>query len=155
MFVACATDDFVNVLQPTYSTYRAFGFLWMVFLIVIRVLLLNLVLDTLVAAYTETSEKFEKKETNEKVEGIRRAFETFAKAGQANSETIHTHEEGDFRLSKDEGDEFGASPIFILGGISLLFTQGLIMRGLLHICFCCVFFVFLFVVFRFDTRTWS
>jgi two pore calcium channel protein len=80
MFVAGSTDEFVGCLLPTYSAFRPAGLLWLSFLVIVQVLLLNLVLDTLVAAYTRYNEETEEEEIKEKVEGICEAFEMLSEA---------------------------------------------------------------------------
>lgn len=80
MFIAGVTDDFVACFLPSYSVFRASGILWMIFLVIVQVLLLNLVLDTLVAAYTKHAEEVEEQQVEEKTTGIFRAFETICEA---------------------------------------------------------------------------
>ena len=55
------------------------GILWLIFLVIVHVLLLNLVLDTLVAAYTKYSEEQEEAVTEEKVQGILNVFQTVSR----------------------------------------------------------------------------
>jgi len=83
MFVAGTTDDFVFCFIPSYTLYRPSGLLWFVFLVIVQVLLLNLVLDTLVAAYTEHSEKTEEDEIEDKTRGVTKAYKTLAEATQS------------------------------------------------------------------------
>merc|ERR1719401_3059817 len=78
MFVAGSTDEFVGCFLRTYTAHRASGLLWLTFLIIVQVLLLNLVLDTLVAAYTRYQEKAEERDSAEAVEGIKEAFRTMS-----------------------------------------------------------------------------
>lgn len=80
MFVAGVTSDFVTCFLPSYSVFRASGILWAMFLLTVHVLLLNLVLDTLVAAYTNHAEEVEEQQVAEKTTGIFRAFETLCEA---------------------------------------------------------------------------
>jgi len=80
MFIAGSTDEFVECFLPTYTAHRASGLLWLVFLIIVQVLLLNLVLDTLVAAYTRYAEATEESNSKEAVEGIKEAFKTVSEA---------------------------------------------------------------------------
>jgi len=80
MFIAGSTDDFLDAFLPTYTAHRASGLLWFVFLFIVHVLLLNLVLDTLVAAYTGYAESKEEEEAMEIVNGIREAFRTVQEA---------------------------------------------------------------------------
>merc|ERR1740117_705245 len=82
MFVAGTTDDFVEAFLPSYTTYRSTGLLWLLFLVILQVLLLNLVLDTLVAAYNKYSEETKEDFTSEKVKGVKTAFQTLSKATQ-------------------------------------------------------------------------
>eukprot|EP00929_Paragymnodinium_shiwhaense_P023455 TRINITY_DN14675_c0_g1_i1.p1 TRINITY_DN14675_c0_g1~~TRINITY_DN14675_c0_g1_i1.p1 ORF type:complete len:924 (-),score=174.45 TRINITY_DN14675_c0_g1_i1:288-3059(-) len=78
--IAGATEDFKFVLVPTYTTYRASGLLWLVFLVIVHVLLLNLVLDTLVAAYMSYAEGKEEEEMEDKIGGIFAAYDTLFSA---------------------------------------------------------------------------
>jgi len=80
MFVAGSTDEFVDCFLRTYTAYRSTGFLWLIFLVIVQVLLLNLVLDTLVAAYTRYAERTEEKDSAEAVQGIKEAFHTISDA---------------------------------------------------------------------------
>merc|ERR1719161_974908 len=80
MFVAGATEDFTFIFMPTYTAYRQTGMLWLVFLVIVQVLLLNLVLDTLVGAYMTYTEKEEEKITGEKVLGIQKVFFSLGEA---------------------------------------------------------------------------
>ncbi|CAL1134963.1 unnamed protein product [Cladocopium goreaui] len=79
IFIAGSTDDFVDCLLPSYTSYRSSGILWLVFLVIVHVLLLNLVLDTLVAAYTKYSEEQEEEVLEEKVQGILNVFRTVSR----------------------------------------------------------------------------
>lgn len=83
MFIAGSTDDFVEVLLPTYTAHRASGFLWAFFLVIVHVLLLSLVLDTLVAAYTKYAENKEEEDCAEMVNGIKEAFQGVQEATEA------------------------------------------------------------------------
>lgn len=76
MFVAGSTDDFVQVFIAPYTKYRHSGLLWLLFLAIVQVLLLNLVLDTLVGAYSKHSEDTEEESIKDKTAGIVKAFET-------------------------------------------------------------------------------
>mmetsp|Transcript_2025 Transcript_2025/g.5861 ORF Transcript_2025/g.5861 Transcript_2025/m.5861 type:complete len:765 (-) Transcript_2025:10-2304(-) len=78
MFIAGSTDEFVDCFILTYTANRATGLLWLLFLVIVHVLLLNLVLDTLVAAYTGYQEHAEEVDSAEAVEGIREAFQNLA-----------------------------------------------------------------------------
>jgi len=80
MLIAGTTDDFVACFIPSYTAFRMSGLLWLLFLVIVQVLLLSLVLDTLVAAYMDYSEKNEEKTTEEKVKGIHAAFTTLTEA---------------------------------------------------------------------------
>ena len=79
IFIAGSTDDFVDCLLPSYTSYRSSGLLWFLFLVIVHVLLLNLVLDTLVAAYTKYSEEQEEVVTSLKVQGILNVFRTVSR----------------------------------------------------------------------------
>lgn len=76
MFVSGTTDSFLQRFLPTYTVYRSSGFLWLAFLVVVHVLLLSLVLDTLVSAYTTFSEHQEHHAFQEKLHGVSIAFNT-------------------------------------------------------------------------------
>jgi hypothetical protein len=78
MFVAGATDDFFEMFRNSYTKYRVTGILWLIFLVIVHVLLLSLVLDTLVSAYTKLTEENEEEGNKEKVDGIQQAFDTLA-----------------------------------------------------------------------------
>lgn len=80
MFVAGSTDDFFECFRNTYSQYRVSGILWLIFLVIVHVLLLSLVLDTLVSAYTKLTETNDEEGNKEKVDGIQQAFFTLSKA---------------------------------------------------------------------------
>merc|ERR1712050_205220 len=86
MFVAGATDDFFECFRNTYTKYRVTGILWLTFLVIVHVLLLSLVLDTLVSAYTKLTEENEEECNAEKVEGIEQAFETLSEATKEKGE---------------------------------------------------------------------
>lgn len=79
MFVAGATDDFFECFRNSYTDNRMYGILWLVFLVIVHVLLLSLVLDTLVSAYTKLTETNEEEGNLEKVNGIQQAFDTLIK----------------------------------------------------------------------------
>mmetsp|Transcript_59112 Transcript_59112/g.137640 ORF Transcript_59112/g.137640 Transcript_59112/m.137640 type:complete len:749 (+) Transcript_59112:128-2374(+) len=80
MFVAGSTEEFLYAFLPSYSSSRWSGLLWLTFLVVAKLLLLNLVLDTLVATYLESSEHQEEVTIMEKVKGIQGAFTTLSDA---------------------------------------------------------------------------
>jgi hypothetical protein len=80
LVIAGTTDDLVMILLPSYTNVRICGILWLVFLVLVHVLLLNLVLDTLVAAYMTYAEELEEKTIEEKVDGIQQAFHTLCDA---------------------------------------------------------------------------
>jgi len=90
MFVAGVTEDFTQVFMPTYTAYRQAGLMWLLFLVIVQVLLLSLVLDTLVAAYTTFSETTQRDMCKGKINGILGAFDTLTKAtaddGDCNAE---------------------------------------------------------------------
>ncbi len=66
------------------------GILWLIFLVIVHVLLLNLVLDTLVAAYTKYSEEQEEAVTEEKVQGILNVFQTVSRVTDSSVITRQT-----------------------------------------------------------------
>jgi len=76
MFIAGSTEEFKDCFLPSYSNYRPIGLLWLLFLVMVQLLLLNLVLDTIVAAYMQHQEKTEEQVAKDKVRGIVQAFET-------------------------------------------------------------------------------
>lgn len=78
MFVAGATDDFFEMFRNSYTKFRVTGILWLIFLVIVHVLLLSLVLDTLVSAYTKLTDENEEEGNKEKVDGIQQAFNTLA-----------------------------------------------------------------------------
>jgi hypothetical protein len=95
LFVAGSTADFVFVFLPTYTAYRSSGILWFVFLIIVKVLLLSLVLDSLVAAYMQFNEETSDKMWEDKVAMIRQAFTILCRAETEKSAN------GDGEISKD------------------------------------------------------
>eukprot|EP00420_Gonyaulax_spinifera_P018884 CAMPEP_0197916574 /NCGR_PEP_ID=MMETSP1439-20131203/82214_1 /TAXON_ID=66791 /ORGANISM="Gonyaulax spinifera, Strain CCMP409" /LENGTH=748 /DNA_ID=CAMNT_0043538605 /DNA_START=90 /DNA_END=2336 /DNA_ORIENTATION=+ len=86
MFVSGSTEEFLYMFLPTYTAYRGSGLLWLTFLVVAKLLLLNLVLDTLVATYLKHSEDVEEESTQEKVKGILDSFKTLSEATGEGSE---------------------------------------------------------------------
>jgi len=102
IFIAGSTDDFVDCLLPSYTSYRSSGILWLIFLVIVHVLLLNLVLDTLVAAYTKYSEEQEEAVTEEKVQGILNVFQTVSRVTGSSVITRQTF--------MDFCEEFSRSP---------------------------------------------
>ena len=75
MWVSASTDDFMERFKEPYLDSKVSGLLWLVFLVIVKVLLLNLVLDTLVHEYTKSSEELEEKTIENSVDGITRVFE--------------------------------------------------------------------------------
>ncbi len=55
--VAGIGEGSVDVLLPSFVKCRASGILWFMFLVIAQVLLLNLVIDTFVAAYINSSDE--------------------------------------------------------------------------------------------------
>merc|ERR1719158_1612820 len=47
LFVAGVCDEFTDILIESYTSMRAIGILWFIFLLVVHLLFLSLVLDTL------------------------------------------------------------------------------------------------------------
>lgn len=80
MFVAGTSDDFVDVFLPTYVAYRQAGLLWLAFLVAVQLLFLNLVLDTLVAAYTKYTDHKNEEQFSTQVKGILRSFRQLCEA---------------------------------------------------------------------------
>jgi two pore calcium channel protein len=87
LFVAGSTADFVFVLLPTYTAFRASGILWGLFLVFVKFLLLNLVLDTLVSAYKGFTEALGESLIDQKKNGVKGAYTTLAKAIQEEGAT--------------------------------------------------------------------
>jgi len=113
MFIAGATDDFYEKFRNTYSRHRGYGLLWLAFLTIVHVLLLSLVLDTLVSAYTKHNEEQEEKGLKGKAKGMIQAFKeltnTCAPADKKPSQGLH----GRLIKEKDFIDfalEYGKSP---------------------------------------------
>jgi len=108
MFVAGATDDFFEMFRNSYTLYRTSGLLWLTFLVIVHVLLLSLVLDTLVSAYTKLTEENEEEGNKDKADGIKQAFETL----------LETTGEGTNLVSKETflefASEFSKSPTTIV-----------------------------------------
>lgn len=80
MFVAGITDEFVDILMPTFQKFRASGIIWAVFLVLAQVLLKNLVMDTFIAAYLKGSEEERKGTSSAQASGIYDAFKTLCLA---------------------------------------------------------------------------
>lgn len=80
MFVAGTTDDFVDAFLPSFVAYRQAGILWLVFLVIVQLLFLSLVLDTLVAAYTNYSEEVAEEKFKGQVKGIINSFKSLTEA---------------------------------------------------------------------------
>jgi len=76
MFIAGSTDEFLDKFLPSYTVMRQSGLLWLLFLILVQVLLLNLVLDTLVSAYMDYQESHEEEVVGERIKGVQVAFQT-------------------------------------------------------------------------------
>jgi len=74
MFVSGSTEEFMDCLMPSYTAYRQSGLLWLFFLVVVQLLLRNLVLDTVVAAYMKHSEQISEDTAKDKVRGIIKAY---------------------------------------------------------------------------------
>jgi two pore calcium channel protein len=115
MFKAGTTDEFTDLFLPSFTMYRVTGLLWMGFLIIVHVLLLNLVLDTLVAAYTDNTEEEEETQVERKVEGMKIAYETLLHTtGDARTITDKHTKKEQVVLSKrsflDFVEELGRSP---------------------------------------------
>jgi len=105
MFVAGATDDFVSCFLRSYTAYRWTGLLWLMFLIIVQVLLLSLVLDTLVAAYTTFREHLEEDAVKKNVLGIMETFDILIQSHCGDSKGNLTKES-----FMDFVYEFGRSP---------------------------------------------
>lgn len=86
MFIAGSTDEFLDCFLLPYTAHRVSGILWIIFLVIVQVLLLNLVLDTLVAAYTRYQERTDEAGCEKSVEGILEAFHTLSEATGGNKE---------------------------------------------------------------------
>eukprot|EP00929_Paragymnodinium_shiwhaense_P113209 TRINITY_DN81472_c0_g1_i1.p1 TRINITY_DN81472_c0_g1~~TRINITY_DN81472_c0_g1_i1.p1 ORF type:complete len:887 (+),score=171.25 TRINITY_DN81472_c0_g1_i1:53-2662(+) len=80
MTIAGLTDGFPDIFLNTYTKYRATGLVWFFFLLFVQVLLLNVVLDTLVAAYMEYAGEQQAATISQKIKGIHAAFNTLSTA---------------------------------------------------------------------------
>mmetsp|Transcript_16691 Transcript_16691/g.36646 ORF Transcript_16691/g.36646 Transcript_16691/m.36646 type:complete len:766 (+) Transcript_16691:110-2407(+) len=80
MFVAGATEEFLEVFIRSYTAYRGFGLLWLIYLVIVQMLLLSLVLDTLVAAYTQFREHLEETTVEKNVDGIMQTYDILVQA---------------------------------------------------------------------------
>lgn len=109
MFIAGATDDFFEMFRNTYTEYRVLGLLWLVFLVIVHVLLLSLVLDTLVSAYTKLTEENEEECNTEKVDGIEQAFNTLAGVSEMTEGTDEITKETFMEFAT----EFSRSPVTV------------------------------------------
>jgi hypothetical protein len=99
MWVSASTDDFIERFKLPYKDNPKSGLLWLGFLVIVKVLLLNLVLDTLVHEYTKSSEELEDNTINKSVTGIKKVFEELMKA--------RDHGESDMSgVSKEDFCEF-------------------------------------------------
>lgn len=76
MFVSGVSADFYTVMLKSYTAHRWVGLIWLAFLVIVHVLFLALVLDTLVAAYMNYSEKGAEDVAQKKVMGILKSFRT-------------------------------------------------------------------------------
>jgi len=93
MFMAGVSEEFVQVFLGSYTKYRWVGVMWLAFLVLAHVLLLNLVLDSLVSSYMKFSESEEEKKVDRKVGGMLKSFKTLALTtgddeGQVDKETF-------------------------------------------------------------------
>jgi two pore calcium channel protein len=99
MFLAGMTEGFVDILLPTYTKYRSSILLWIVFLLVTQVLLLNLVIDAFSAAYLKGSEKLAEGSAKTTAKGFLRVFHLIGRGDEVTRE--------DFR---NFVEELGKSP---------------------------------------------
>lgn len=75
MFLASVTEEgFIDHFLPTFTAFRVTGFLWLFFLVLVHLLLLNLVLDTLVAGYVRVTEEDMKEGAWNQADGVLRSF---------------------------------------------------------------------------------
>jgi hypothetical protein len=75
MFLASVTEEsFIEIFMPTFTEFRITGLLWLFFLVLVHLLLLNLVLDTLVAGYATVSEKKIDESAMNQAAGVLKAF---------------------------------------------------------------------------------
>jgi len=78
----------VDILLPTYSTYPVSILLWVVYLVVTQVLLLNLVIDAFSAAYLKGSEKLAEGSAKTTAKGFLRVFHLIGDGDQVSKETF-------------------------------------------------------------------
>jgi len=88
MFLAGMTEGFVDILLPTYSKYRSSILLWVLYLLVTQVLLLNLVIDAFVAAYLKGSEKMAEGSAKTTANAILTVFKTIGHDGEVSKDTF-------------------------------------------------------------------
>lgn len=74
------TSDFLANFLPSYTRYRAFGLLWLVFLVITQILMLSLVLDTLVNAYVNFADAQAETDADHQVESVFAAFDALSAA---------------------------------------------------------------------------
>jgi two pore calcium channel protein len=113
MFLASVTEEsFIDRFLPTFTKYRISGLLWLVFLVIVHLLLLNLVLDTLVAGYASVSEERTRNSAKNQAAGVLKAF---AECESTSPDNGRLKEEAYEPTMKKEGflqllQELGKSP---------------------------------------------
>lgn len=88
LFVAGIGEGFVDNFLPAFSAYRASGLLWLVFLCIGQMLLLNLVIDAFVSAYLNQSEEAMDEKAEAQAESIYSAFKTLSVDGKSVSKEL-------------------------------------------------------------------
>merc|ERR1719491_1041637 len=74
MFVAASSVGFMDMLLPSYSAYRSSALAWFVYLVVMKVLLKNMVLDAVVAQYMKVQEARLAEVSQRRARSVFRAF---------------------------------------------------------------------------------
>eukprot|EP00930_Biecheleria_cincta_P039506 TRINITY_DN27155_c0_g1_i1.p1 TRINITY_DN27155_c0_g1~~TRINITY_DN27155_c0_g1_i1.p1 ORF type:complete len:1643 (+),score=374.49 TRINITY_DN27155_c0_g1_i1:111-5039(+) len=88
LFVAGIGEGFVDNFLPAFSAYRASGLLWLVFLCIGQMLLLNLVIDAFVSAYLKQSEEALDERAEAQAESVYAAFKTLSVDGKSVSKDL-------------------------------------------------------------------
>eukprot|EP00928_Gymnodinium_smaydae_P014766 TRINITY_DN15428_c0_g5_i1.p1 TRINITY_DN15428_c0_g5~~TRINITY_DN15428_c0_g5_i1.p1 ORF type:complete len:1554 (-),score=231.41 TRINITY_DN15428_c0_g5_i1:177-4838(-) len=78
MFVAGTTETFADVFMPSFVAHRWFGIIWLLYLLIAQVLLLNLVVDAFVSAYLKNSEELEEEQAETQAHQIYSAFQSLS-----------------------------------------------------------------------------
>eukprot|EP00451_Oxyrrhis_marina_P019561 CAMPEP_0204358682 /NCGR_PEP_ID=MMETSP0469-20131031/36697_1 /ASSEMBLY_ACC=CAM_ASM_000384 /TAXON_ID=2969 /ORGANISM="Oxyrrhis marina" /LENGTH=1570 /DNA_ID=CAMNT_0051346597 /DNA_START=15 /DNA_END=4727 /DNA_ORIENTATION=- len=81
MFVASASDDFIQVFNPTFTQNRAYGLMWIWCLFLSKFLFLNLILAMIFETYKERFEREIKLFQRNQSESLKKAFTMMATKG--------------------------------------------------------------------------